>query len=148
MENPIYSPERFREQANEAFTNLLKLAKEKGEEYSSEADRLDNFRRNGKDNDVPMEVCWRIYAGKHWDAIGQYIRDLKNGKDRTRSEPLVGRVDDLILYLILFRCMLDERTPPTSDFKDREEKEFKPSVPPMKHVIEVDERSVLKESGE
>lgn len=141
MTEPLqYSPERFLEQANEAFKNLLKLTKEKGEEYSGEVDRLDNFRRGGLDNDVPMESVWRIYAGKHWDAIGQYVRDLKNGKDRVRSEPLAGRVDDLIVYLILFRCMLDERNPQIkTDMQDYDRSNIvsdKTKVPIMKHIIE------------
>jgi hypothetical protein len=56
-----------------------------------------------------MELVWRIYAGKHWDAISQYIKDIQTGKERHRLESLSGRADDLIVYLLLFKAMLMER---------------------------------------
>jgi hypothetical protein len=56
-----------------------------------------------------MEVVWRIYAGKHWDALSQYIRDIGNGTRRVLSEPIESRIDDLIVYLCLFKAMLRER---------------------------------------
>ena len=86
------------------------LAKAKGGEYSGDVDRLLNFRRNGVNLELPMEVVWAVYAGKHWDAISQYIKDLHQNKKRTRSEPITGRADDLIVYLLLFKAMVEERT--------------------------------------
>jgi len=85
------------------------LAKAKGGEYSGDVDRLLNFRRNGQNLELPMEVIWSVYAGKHWDAITQYIKDLHQGKNRERSEPISGRADDLIVYLLLFKAMVQER---------------------------------------
>ena len=88
---------------------IVSLSKHKGSEYAGDMDRLANFRRNGVDLDLPMEVIWRVYCAKHWDAVGQYIHDLQSGKARTRLEPIAGRVDDMIVYLILFKAMLVER---------------------------------------
>jgi hypothetical protein len=88
---------------------MVKLGALKGGEYARGADRLDNFRRNGADCDLPMEVIWRVYAGKHWDAITQYVRDIKNGAHRDRLETISGRIDDLLVYLVLFKCMVVER---------------------------------------
>jgi hypothetical protein len=93
----------------ETFDKVRGLGRDKGAEYSGDVDRLLNFRRNGRDLDLPMEVVWRIYAAKHFDAIGQYVRDLAAGKERTRTEPMAGRADDLIVYLLLFKAMLIER---------------------------------------
>jgi len=93
----------------ETFETVTKLGKLKGAEYSGDQDRLANFRRNSIDLDLPMEVIWRVYAAKHWDAIGQFIRDLLDGMQRPRMETLDGRCDDLIVYLILFKAMLLER---------------------------------------
>ena len=59
---------------------------------------------------VPMEVIWRVNAGKHWDALSQYVRDIGNGTRRVLSEPIESRIDDLILYLCLFKAMLRERS--------------------------------------
>ena len=96
----------------DTIARIEQLSKQKGGEYAGDHDRLANFRRNGAAIDLPMETIWRVYAGKHWDAISQYIRDLQHGKTRTRMEPVSGRADDLIVYLILFKAMLIERNEP------------------------------------
>jgi len=94
----------------ETFERVTELGKLKGGEYAGDHDRLANFRRNGERLDLPMEIIWAVYAGKHWDAIGQYIRDVAAGRPpRPRMETLAGRADDLIVYLILFKAMLIER---------------------------------------
>ena len=93
----------------ETIETITELGRKKGGEYAGDHDRLANFRRNGVDLNLPMEVIWRIYAAKHWDAIGQYIRDIMTNTDRQRMETLAGRADDLIVYLILFKAMLIER---------------------------------------
>lgn len=108
-EQLIFSHDEWNELLNEAFGNITSLAKLKGGEYSGDTDRLLNFRRNGKDLDLPMETVWRVYAAKHWDAIGQYIRDLQSGQTRERLEGIEGRIDDLLVYLLLFKAMVRER---------------------------------------
>lgn len=96
----------------ETFENCQKLGKLKGGEYAGDYDRLANFRRNGAQLDLPMEIIWAVYAGKHWDAIQQYCQDLKNSKKRERLESIEGRIDDLIVYLVLMKCMVRERQAP------------------------------------
>src|SRR5688572_12550651 len=86
----------------EIFQEIQKLAKTKGGEYAHGDDRLDNFRRNATNNAVQMETCWSIYAGKHWDAIQTYVRDLQLDITRERSESIKGRALDLMVYLTLF----------------------------------------------
>lgn len=105
----ILTHEIFSKMVKETFDEVEKLSELKGAEYSGDVDRLKNFRRNGTDLDLPMEVIWRVYAAKHWDAVGQYIRDLHSNKTRVRLEPISGRVTDLIVYLLLFKAMLYER---------------------------------------
>lgn len=90
----------------EAINRLSKL---KGGEYAGDTDRLANFRRNGQTLGLPMEVIWAVYYNKHHDAVMQFINDLVNGKSRERIEPLSGRLDDMIVYCILFKAMLRER---------------------------------------
>lgn len=104
-----FSHARYENLVAATWQTVQELAKLKGGEYSGDTDRLLNFRRNAADLNLPMEAIWRVYAAKHWDAIGQYIRDVKDGKDRTRLEGLSGRADDLIVYLLLFKAMLEER---------------------------------------
>lgn len=104
-----FSHDRWEKLLDETFAEIRKLGTLKGGEYSGDVDRLANFRRNGADLDLPKETIWRVYAAKHWDAIGQYIRDLQKGTERTRLEGIDGRVDDLLVYLLLFKAMLKER---------------------------------------
>lgn len=93
----------------ETWERIVELGKKKGGEYAGDRDRLENFKRNGERLNLPMEVIWAVYAGKHWDAITQYCVDTHTGTKRERMEGLSGRCDDLIVYLILFKAMLQER---------------------------------------
>lgn len=106
--NLVYSHDRYKVLVDETFRNIKELSELKGGEYAGDGDRLANFRRNGIDQGLPMESIWRVYAAKHWDAIGQYCKDKLSGKERHRMESISGRADDLITYLILFKAMVDE----------------------------------------
>lgn len=93
----------------ETWETITELGKKKGGEYSGDHDRLANFKRNGERLNLPMEVIWAVYFMKHIDAIMQYVQDLHTSKHRERTEPISGRVDDAIVYLLLFKAMLIER---------------------------------------
>ena len=104
-----YTHDRWNKMIEETFEEVRHLAKAKGGEYSGDVDRLLNFRRNGAALGLPMETIWGVYAAKHWDALMQYIRDLQENKQRERLESIDGRIRDLIVYLLLFQAMVDER---------------------------------------
>lgn len=106
---PKFSHTEFNELIDETVLNIRQLSDLKGGEYAGDFDRLANFRRNGDNLGVAMEVIWYVYTAKHWDAIAQYVRDLSEGKSRQRLETLSGRFDDLIVYAILGKAMLAER---------------------------------------
>src|SRR6478735_6526685 len=95
----------------ETFGKLRELGIKKGGEYAGDEDRLANFRRNGENLGLPMATVWGVYAAKHWDAISQWIKDDRDGKERERMEPIEGRVDDLLVYLLLLKAILAERAP-------------------------------------
>lgn len=103
-----FSHDRWAALVEASFEQIKSLATKKGGEYSGDDDRLLNFRRNGAALGLPMETVWAVYAGKHWDAIQQFIKDQRNGRERERLEPIAGRVDDLLVYLLLFKAMLEE----------------------------------------
>lgn len=105
----IFKHEDFNEIVDSTIVEMRKLAEHKGAEYAGDTDRLANFRRNGERLDLPMETIWAVYAAKHWDAVMQYVQDIKNGKTRTRLEGIEGRVDDIIVYMLLFKAMVKER---------------------------------------
>lgn len=110
-EKKKYSHERFNALIEETVAEIQKLSKLKGGEYAGDYDRLANFRRNAEALGLPMESIWAVYCAKHWDAVMQYIKDKAMGKNRERLEPIAGRVDDIIVYMILFKAMLDEEAP-------------------------------------
>jgi len=85
--------------------NLLAV---KGGEYAADSDRLANFRSAGARLGVPPELILLTYLDKHYSAVCNYIRDQLAGKSRPRSEPIEGRVHDIINYCILYLAILDE----------------------------------------
>lgn len=105
----IYPHSKYEALIEATVKQIKELSTLKGGEYAGDVDRLANFRRNGDALEVPMELVWAVYTAKHWDAIQQYVKDIHQGKDRPRLESIAGRADDLIVYLILFKAMLDER---------------------------------------
>lgn len=111
MTERLYGDRTWEEILHSTISKIKDLSATKGEEYRAmdSSDQLANFRAAAKDVGVPMEVVWRIYAGKHWGSINTYVRDLIADTSRQYSEPMEGRVDDLIVYLILFKLMLAER---------------------------------------
>lgn len=108
MSKGTYSHNRYNELLEETFAEIRKLSIVKGGEYAGDKDRLANFRRNAKALGLSMEQVWAVYAGKHWDAIQQFVQDIATGHERTRAESITGRADDLIVYLILFKAICDE----------------------------------------
>lgn len=112
----IYKLSDYDALVKSTFDKIVELGIKKGGEYAGDSDRLANFRRNAEAVGIDYRTIWRVYAGKHWDAITQYIKDCQEGKTRDRMEGIDGRVDDLIVYLLLFKAMLEENSPMMRDF--------------------------------
>jgi hypothetical protein len=104
----MYSHERYRQLVEQTVRSINELSELKGGEYAGDADRLANFRRNAANLELGMLDIWSVYAGKHWDAISQYVKDVRSGKKRERLEGISGRADDLIVYAILFKAIVEE----------------------------------------
>lgn len=109
MATSDYPQLAFSQLVEQTVKNVQELATLKGGEYAGDGDRLANFRRNANNLDLTMEQVWAVYASKHWDAINQYVKDMAKGVARQRLESISGRADDLIVYLILFKAMVEER---------------------------------------
>lgn len=105
----LYPIPRYNELLKSTMQSIVELSELKGGEYAGDTDRLANFRRNAERWGMTMEQVWGVYVSKHYDAIQQYVQDLASGKDRKRLEGLGSRVDDIIVYMLLFKAMLDER---------------------------------------
>lgn len=104
-----YPHEAYAILIEDVVRKIKELSALKGGEYAGDTDRLANFRRNAEALGLPMETVWAVYAAKHWDAVMQYVKDLNEGKTRERLEPIDGRAHDLIVYLILFLAITEER---------------------------------------
>lgn len=103
-----FSHKEFNTIFNDTVAKIDELLRLKGGEYAGDTDRLANFRRAAEDQDLPMSTIWRIYAGKHWDAISQHVKDKRQAVERPVLEGIEGRVDDMITYLFLFKAILRE----------------------------------------
>ena len=94
------------------FTSTKDLLVVKGGEYAGTSDRLSNFKRGAAlTGCTPLQVAL-IYLAKHYDALATYIRDQAVCHDRPRSEPIGGRLDDMINYAILIKALIEERGGP------------------------------------
>lgn len=103
-----YSPARFQAIMEAQFSRITELVDIKCGEYAAGTDRLANFRKAAQAEELPMTTIWKIHAGKHWDAISQYIKDDRTRTFRARSEPISGRIDDMIVYLLLLQAIIEE----------------------------------------
>lgn len=93
----------------ETYERMLELSGTKGEEYSGKQDALANFKRNGERIGLDPIQIWHVYAAKHYDSICTFVKDITTGFQRKQSEPIEGRIDDLILYLILLKGLNVDR---------------------------------------
>lgn len=105
----MFSHEAYEKIVEQTVGQIHSLSKLKGGEYAGDVDRLANFRRNAASLGLSMEQVWAVYAAKHWDAVQTYVKDIATGTERVRLEGIEGRADDLIVYLILFKAILQER---------------------------------------
>lgn len=102
-------PSTFDDLVGHTFYNIRSLLNVKGGEYAPGVDRLANFKDNAKALELNPKQVWAVYAGKHWDAIKNFIVDESQGRIRMRSEAIEGRIDDLIVYLLLLKGLLVDK---------------------------------------
>lgn len=99
----------FKELLDEQHRILCLLTSTKGEEYARSDDQLANFKRSAEEAGITPEQVWLVFYNKHADAIKSFI-----AKPPTKwgavgpSEPIEGRIDDAILYLILLKGLIRE----------------------------------------
>jgi len=87
----------------------MDLLNKKGSEYASDADALDNFKRQAEDWGCDPLLVLAFGLGKHYRSIQSYIR--KGGKV-VSNEPISGRIHDARNYLFLLHCLISEAETP------------------------------------
>lgn len=81
----------------------------KGREYAGSEDRLANFRRNAALTGVEPLTILHVYMAKHWDSFSTFVRDNQKGEVGELSEPIRGRLYDLINYAVLAIALIEDR---------------------------------------
>lgn len=143
------NPKEFLDLTDDTFARMKSLTATKGVEYKGGAtdDQFANFKRYAQRARVTVGQAWSVLFGKHLDAIDTFIRDDAMGIGRKRSEPIEGRIDDAILYLLLLKGMVraqdvgyipdpgvvDQREP---DHDNPSEFRAKTPFPPLRGPIE------------
>ncbi len=88
----------------ELLPKCREIRTSKGVAYSGIEDKLGNFKRCAKLANVPIETAWMVYFVKHFDALCSYIRG-----EYVDSEPIDGRIMDMINYLFLLYAIIKEK---------------------------------------
>lgn len=101
--------EEFEKSIHALHEKLLQLTATKGAEYTQGRDnRFDNFERQAEALGLTREQVLLVFLNKHLDSITTYVKDRALNRGRVYSEPMTGRVDDAILYLLLLRGMMEK----------------------------------------
>lgn len=92
----------------QTMDSIQKLLAVKGGEYAGSHDRLANFKR-GRDRTGAhvYQVLW-IYLSKHLDSVETFIKKTVRGEPQALSEPIEGRLDDIINYCLLMKALIKE----------------------------------------
>jgi len=110
--------DRFQALLKTTHDRMVELTATKGEEYANNTpvgevitqaqlnaeDQHANFKRLADELGMTPEQILSVYLTKHLDAIKSFLK-----RGRTFSEPIEGRIDDAILYLILLKGLTIER---------------------------------------
>jgi hypothetical protein len=86
------------------LADTVKVLEDKGADYARENGHFHNFDTAADFAGVESDKVWAIYAYKHWSAIVRYARD-----GEVASENILGRLQDLINYCVLFAARIHER---------------------------------------
>ena len=103
----------FYEKCDELYKECMDIMKTKGQAYSGLEDKLGNFKRVAKNLAMTPKQVWYVYFSKHLDALSAYLRG-----EYVDSEPIMGRIKDLINYLYLFMGLYEEQE------QEKAEKDF------------------------
>jgi len=87
-------------------TDCWNIYDKKGKDYTrglGDLDRTDNFKKAGHFNKISPLQAWGTYFYKHVSAVFAFVGDGK-----VESEPIEGRVHDMINYSILLLLLVED----------------------------------------
>ena len=89
--------------AEKVFNEKIRaLLVSKGADYGGSIANS-NFYSAGDETGVGPLAVWYVYFHKHLSSLKNFI-----AKGKVESEPIEGRIDDLITYLFILRSILEE----------------------------------------
>jgi hypothetical protein len=110
--------EKRLEITEELFKRVKDLAKTKGKAYSGTEDTLSNFKRSAERTGATKFQVILIYMDKHYDSIMNAIKAHPDNPIE-QTEGMHSRILDLINYLTILACMLEEeQKDQNSDLQD------------------------------
>ena len=91
----------------EEFEKMMQISATKGVEYANDDhDANNNFKEIAKQMGItPEQVLW-VYVKKHLQAVESYLRS-----GDVLSEPIEGRIHDIILYNFILLSLIEEGKP-------------------------------------
>lgn len=101
--------DQFNEILEQRITSIREVLEAKGDEYSSDKDRLHNFKSGAELENfskTPAEVCWGFFL-KHLVSIRDLIEVNKCGNLSGHGR-INEKIGDAINYLILLEAILKE----------------------------------------
>ena len=94
----------FKVMVEATFDRIRGLQDAGMKEYAQGHDVFANFKEQATEAGIRPEQNWHVLAGKHWRGVCSWIRGHKS-----QREHVIGRIDDMILYLLLLRGMVIEQ---------------------------------------
>lgn len=89
------------------FAECLKILEAKGKDYAGDEDALSNFKQVGAMLGLTKYQVWGAYFLKHVMSITNSI--IANPENpQVESEPLEGRITDIINYAVILEALLKE----------------------------------------
>jgi len=87
----------------DTLNEIISIRKLSVLEYSSFGTPFSNFEKLATELGIPREKILWVYAMKHKDGIANYLNGVVS-----QREPIAGRIDDLIHYLLILKAMIYE----------------------------------------
>lgn len=85
------------------FEECRGLRKAGQKEYAhDDSNSFANFEDDAEETGISREAVLAIFANKHWRGIRSWIRGHKSQRENVR-----GRINDMIVYLVLLRAMVE-----------------------------------------
>lgn len=116
----------------DTFQESINILNTKGAEYrNGSSNVLANFERGAELAGVhPLQIAL-IYLSKHYDALSSYIKAVSAGRTPKKlSEPIEGRIHDLINYLLFIKAIIyvyeNTEPDPGGSFEEVVSKAFPP----------------------